>query len=738
MRLVLAAAAALVVTTPAMAEDLTLEAVFGSPSLDGPSPRAMKLSPDGTLLTMLRPREDDRERYDLWALDTSSGEWRMLVDSEEVGTGAELSEAEKMQRERARIGSLKGIVAYDWAPDGQSLLVPLDGDLYLAGRDGSVQRLTDTAEGELNPTISPKGGYVSFVRDRRLYVGALGEEPQPITPIEDNENVYWGEAEFVAQEEMDRDTGYWWSPNDDKIAVLRFDESPVQIVTRTSIGAESTSSFDQRYPLAGTENVLNELWIVTAVDGTRVKVDLGDETDIYIPRVDWSPDGQTLYVQRQNRAQTALDLFAVDPATGTAELLFTEKAAERHWINLTNNYRFLKNGGTLWWSERDGFGHLYLGGPGSWRQLTSGNWAVDELQGLDEHNSIVYFTGNKDGVLETHLYRLDYSNPDAQPVRLTELGYSHGVSMDKKATRAIITRSAPGQPPQHYLADTGGNRIAWIEENALDADHPYAPYLDSHEASRFGTIKTPDGTTLHYQMILPAGMEDGKRYPVFMQHYGGPLAQTVRNGWTGALRQWIVDQGYIFFQLDNRGSANRGVAFEQPLWRAMGGIEVRDQKLGADWLKTLDYVDANRIATYGWSYGGYMSLKMLAADPGTYAAAIAGAPVSKWELYDTHYTERYMGDPREVQDAYDAASTFDGFEKIEDPLLLIHGMSDDNVVLDNSTAMAAALQKEAIPFEMMLYPGQTHRVEGPGISVHLWTTIMDFLDANDVPGGPAE
>ncbi|WP_312026116.1 S9 family peptidase [Sphingomicrobium flavum] len=723
-------------TQPVESRELTLERVFASPSLDGQSPRQAKIAPDGSLLTVLLPREEDKDRYDLWALPADGGEWRMLLDSEEVGTGAELSEAEKMQRERARVGSLKGVINYQWTEDGR-ILVPLDGDLYLATAEGSVTRLTDTPEGELNPEISPDGAYLSFVRDRRLFVGAVGGEVSAITPLEIEDTVHWGEAEFVAQEEMSRSTGYWWSPGDARIAVQRFDESPVGIVTRTSIGAEGTSTFNQRYPAAGTDNVLVELWVMDPDGANRVKVDLGEETDIYLARVNWSADGSKLFVQRQNREQTVLDMLEVDPATGESRILFTQNATEGHWTNLSDAYKFLEDGSLIWWSESDGFGHLYrLDGAGNWRQLTRGDWVVSGLEGVDQKAGRLYFTGNRDDVREMQLYALDYLVDGAQPVMLTAPGFSHGVTMNKDATRAIISRSSPSQPTQVYFADANGRRIAWLEENALDDTHPYAPYLASHEESRFGTIMSPDGVELHYEMILPPDMEPGKRYPVFFQHYGGPHVQTVRHSWGGALKQWIVDQGYIWFQLDNRGSDNRGVEFEKRIYRAMGGIEVDDQRVGAEWLKELDYVDGERIATYGWSYGGYMTLKMLAADPGLYAAGVSGAPVSKWELYDTHYTERYMGDPREVQEAYDKASTFYKFEQIDDPLLLIHGMSDDNVVLDNSTTMAAVLQKEAIPFQMMFYPGQAHGVRGPKISVHLWTTIMDFLATSGVPGGP--
>jgi dipeptidyl-peptidase-4 len=713
------------------AGNLAFDRIFASPSLDGPQPRGDKISPDGRYLTVLRNRSEDRERYDLWAFDRGSAEWRMLVDSLQLGSGRELSEAEKMQRERQRVGSLKGIISYDWTEDGSAILVPLDGDVYLAGLDGSLRRLTDSSQDNLNATLSPHGGFVSFVRDGRLWVGSLaGTGHKPITPLEAADTVHWGEAEFVAQEEMERMTGYWWSPDDTRIAVERYDEAMVGVVTRAAIGADGTRTFAQRYPLAGTPNALVSLYVMGPDGNNSVQVDLGSDPDIYLARVDWARDGKTLYVQRQNREQTQLDMLAVDPATGKSNVLFTEKASSSSWINLTNNYRFLKDGSLVWWSERDGYGHLYHFKGDQWTQLTSGQWMVTKLISIDETKGRILFLGNLDDVLAPQLYALDLSK-SGTPERLTEMGWSNTASASRDGSTIVITRSSTSHPSQTYIADNIGKRLAWVEENKLDGAHPYGPYLASHRPTTFGTIKADDGSDLHWMMITPP-LEPGKRCPVFFEHYGGPCLQYVTRSWTGALPQAIVDKGYIYFRIDNRGSANRGVAYESQIHRAMGSVEVADQRAGAEYLKTLDFVDPGKIATYGWSYGGYMTLKMLQADQGLYAAGIAGAPVSKWELYDTHYTERYMGDPHKVPDAYHKAGTLVDAGKIVDPLLLVHGLSDDNVVFENSSTLIAKLQEAAMPFEMMLYPGQTHRVSGPKISVHLWNTICTFLERHGV------
>jgi dipeptidyl-peptidase-4 len=721
------------------ATTLTLERVFASPGIAGAAPRGVRLSPDGRFLTLLRNRPDDRERYDLWGFDRHTGHWRMLVDSAKLASGHELSQTEKMNRERQRIGGLKGIVSYDWAPDSQSVLVPVDGQLFVAhvaGHDAGKVAAVPAAQGAevLNPTLGPKGGRIAFVRDRRLWVAPVAGAAEAVTPAEANADVHWGEAEFIAQEELHRFAGYWWAPDETRLAVERYDESGVGLVTRAAIGAGATSVTQQRYPAAGAANAVVSLAIVSADGEARVAVDLGPDKDIYLARVDWSHDGKTLYVQRLNRAQDRLDMLAIDPATGASHVLFTETAAPKSWINLSESYRFLADGSLIWWSERDGHGHLYHIKDGRWQQLTHGDWDVSSLVAVDEKAGRVILTGNRDDVLSGQIYALDLAHPDT----LTPLGdraYDNHATADAKGQALIVTRSGDAQPTQSYLADATGKHLAWIEENRVEGTHPYAPYLANHRPAQFGTIKAADGTDLHWVMITPQ-MEPGKRYPVFTYHYGGPGVQVVKRGWQGALAQAVVARGYIWFAIDNRGSANRGVAFESPIWHAMGSVEVADQLAGTQWLKAQPFVDPARVATFGWSYGGYMTLKMLEAHPHAWAAGIAVAPVTRWELYDTAYTERYLGMPQAPGGVYDRAGALIDAPKITDPLLVIHGMADDNVVLDNTTALVASLQAHAVPFEMMLYPGQTHGIGGPKISVHLYEAVFDFLGRHGVaPGG---
>jgi len=705
---------------------LTIERIFASPPISGQTPRSLKLSPDGRYASMLLPRETDRERYDLWAIDTSTGARRMLVDSTKVG-GGEISEAEKMRRERARVGGTKGIVEYEWSHDGKSILTPVDGDLYLADvASGAVRRLTNTPETEIDSHISEGGRFVSFVRDQNLYAIDLATGAERPLTTEGKGAVTCGTAEFVAQEEMDRRTGTWWAPNDSRVAVECFDESKVQVVTRAAIGANGTKTYDQRYPAAGTPNVDVTLWVMNPDGGGRAKVDLGSNPDIYLARVKWSKDGRTLYVQRESRDQKRLDLLTVDPATGASRPVLTETA--QTWINLNDDFHPLTDGSFIWGSERTGFHHLYRFADGQLTPITHGDWVMTGLVGVDEANHRLFFTGNNDGVLEQHIYSVDYLSP-GEPQRLTEAGYWNDAAMDKAGTHLIVTRSSPDQPPQVYLADDAGKRIAWVEENKLDASHPYAPYMAAHREIRFGTLKAADGSTLYWEMITPP-LKKGRKYPVFFEHYGGPgTGQQVTRAWGSPMRQYWVSKGWIYFQVDNRGSYNRGKAFEDQIYHAMGTVEVEDQTTAARWLQKQPYVDPNKIAISGWSYGGYMSLKMLEKAPeGLYAAGVVGAPVTKWELYDTHYTERYLGNPAIDLKPYQTSDALADAVRIKEPFLLLHGMSDDNVIFENSSMLADELQQADRPFDMMFYVGQTHHIAGEGRQAHVQKTIEQFLD----------
>ncbi|MBO6728848.1 MAG: DPP IV N-terminal domain-containing protein [Maricaulis sp.] len=710
---------------------LSIERAYASPSLTGPSPRSLRFSPDGTRVTFLRAKEDDQRVLDLWAMNIDGGEPYMLVDSRVlVEEERELTEAERQLRERARISS-SGIVRYQWDSQGDAILVPLDGDVFHVDiESGDARRVMETPEYETDARISPQGNYVSFIRDQNLFITDLETGRERAITREGGGLISWGMAEFVSQEELSRYTGYWWSPDERYMAVARVDESPVENIERMEIDADGSARVvDQRYPRAGTANANVDLYIFDLESGNFSRVDLADTSDYYLARVNWSRDSQTAYVQVLDRMQRNLDIRAVNPATGASDTWLMESTDI--WINLTNDFRALDDGSVLWTSEDTpgGFRHIqHRAADGSLiTQVTSGGWVVGSINTVDQENGLVYFTGWMDSPLDRHLFVVPLDG-SAQPTAITEGEGRWSGSFNAGATTFIGSYSNPSTPPQTGLYSNDGERIRWIEENALVEGHPYFEFAEAHIHPQYGTLEAADGTTLHYQMYLPTDFDPNREYPVVQYLYGGPHAQVVHRGWQGTRAQLFAQRGYIYFTIDNRGSWNRGRDFEGHLQRRMGSVEVEDQLVGLDYLKSLPYVDAENIGIWGWSYGGYMTLMTTLQAPGEYAAGVSGAPVTDWTLYETAYTERYMDHPDANFEGYEQSSVFAHLDGYETPLFLIHGMADDNVIFANSVRLYGELQQRRADFEMMTYPGQRHGVRGEDRSVHMWTDIFEFFD----------
>ena len=751
------------------ASKLTLEAIAGDAPLSGPSLEKPAISPDGSRVTFLRGKSDNKNRLDLWAYDVASGKTQMLVDSNVVLPGEEvLSDAEKARRERARTASLSGIIEYQWSPDGKALLFPLGGELYLYDLDKSgkdaVRKLTNGEGFATDPKISPKGGFVSFIRERNLWVIDLGSGKQVQLTNDGSATIGNGVAEFVADEEMDRHTGYWWAPDDSAIAFTRIDESPVPVQKRYEVYPDRTEVVEQRYPAAGDRNVLITLHVadiasigkpvpasehaIDTKDGpARVRlqerispvatrtIDLGRDTDIYLARVDWR-DPQHLTFQRQSRDQKKLELIETDLVTGKQRTLITETGTT--WVPLHNNLRFLKDGRLLWSSERSGFEHLYLvDAKGHANALTSGNWPVDDVLAVDEAGGFVYFAAGKDSPLDVQVYRVALRGGAVE--RLSKPDGTHKATFAGNASVYVDNWSTPDTPPQLQLFRNDGTLIATLLDNDItDPKHPYAKYRAAQRPLEFGTLTSADGkTTLHYSLIKPAGFDPSKRYPVVVFVYGGPASQTVVRSWPGRgdhwFNQYLAQNGYVIFSIDNRGTPRRGAAFGGALYGKQGTVEVEDQLAGVKWLKSQPWVDGDRIGVHGWSNGGYMTLMLLAKTSDQYACGIAGAPVTDWGLYDTHYTERYMDLPAANTDGYRDARVLQHIGGLTSKLLLVHGMADDNVLFSNSTALMSALQKRGQPFELMTYPGAKHGLRGTDL-LHRLRVSAAFFDRCLRPG----
>lgn len=712
------------------AKQLELERLFADPALSGTTPRSLTMAPDGSRVTYLKGKAQDANRLDLWQYHIKQAKHSLLVDADSLVNGAEvLSDEEKARRERMRLFA-SGIISYSWSKNSDALLFPLNGDLYyyqLAGN--KAKKLTDTSEFETDATISPTGRYVAFIRAQNLFVLEIASGKETQLTFDGGGEIKNGMAEFVAQEEMGRMTGYWWAPDDSKIAFTRTDETAVAEVVRNEIYADEIKLFNQRYPYTGTANAKIQLGVVTLKDGSVNWISHGTDDDIYIPRVEWSKSAQYLSYQWQNRSQQLLELRLVDLNSNQQRLLLSETS--NTWLNLHDDLHFLDNQqGFIWASERDGYKHLYhfdFNGKLQ-RQLTQGNWVVDELDAVNEKQGLVYFTGRKDTPLERHLYQVSLT--DGKISRLTEAGYDHALVMAKDGSSFIDSFSNVSTPNKVALRGLDGKVLTWLEQNALDNTHPLTAYHSELVAPRFGTLQAEDGQTMHYRLFAPKALQQDKKYPVIVSVYGGPHAQRVTNSWSprDLYLHYLVQQGYLVFQLDNRGSYNRGKAFEDPIYKKLGEVELNDQIRGVEYLRSLPYVAADKIAIYGHSYGGYMAIMAMFKAGDYFAAGVSGAPVTDWALYDTHYTERYLGHPAQNAQGYTDSAVFPYADGLTGDLLIYHGMADDNVLFTHSTKLYKQLQDKGLMFDMMNYPGSKHSMFGQPVQTHLHKSITQFFD----------
>lgn len=720
-------------------DGLQPDRVFTSPSLHGPVATAVKLSPDGGLVTYLKATPGNPYRLDLWSAPTAGGEPKLLVPGDAVDPpGAVLSDKEKARRERNRTAALSGVVDYQWDRKGERLLIPAGGALFVADAATGAVRALDVAPNMLDARLSPSGRFASYIRDHNLYVLLLDSGIERAITTAGGRAISFGTAEFVAQEEMDRYTGYWWAPDDHAIAFTRVDEGPVAMIDRLEVSDGGFRVVSERYPRTGEANATVTLFVRSlAEDAEPIQVDLGDEEEVYIARVHWSADGRDLYVQRQSRDQQTLDILRVDPETGIATLAVHDRQAP--WINLGAHFFPLNSGEFIYGSALSGATQLYLyerdGTPV--RRITLGDYPcaaagqhgdadAPGLVGVDEGRGIVYYMASADTPLERQLYASSYREPGPAEAITTGHGW-WTVSMPISAQLFIGQYSDPATPPSTGLYGVSGKRLRWIEENPLDATHPFAPYVRRYPLPEFGVLEAEDGSDLHYVVAKPVGFDPARKYPVIVQVYGGPGVQNVTRRWRDMVEKLYLEAGYVIFCLDNRGSANRPMAFEGQIYGALGSVEVDDQITGIEWLRRQAFVDSEKIGVTGWSYGGYMTLRMMTDPRSKLVAGAAGAPPIDYREYDTHYTERYMGLPQANEAAYEASAIIPRLDKLSGRLLLLHGMCDDNVLFANSLKLMSNLQTRAIPFDLMLYPGERHGIRDPGHELHLWRTFLQFF-----------
>lgn len=576
-------------------------------------------------------------------------------------------------------------------------------------------------------TLSPDGTKVAFVRDNNLYMMDLSnlEETQITTDGKINSIIY-GTTDWVYEEEFAITQGFYWSPDSKKIAFYRFDESKVKEFTMQMWGELYPDNYTYKYPKAGEDNSVVDVLIYDLASNKTRKLNTGSENDQYIPRLKWTRDANTLAFMRMNRLQNQMELLLADATTGAIRPLLTE--TDKAYVDVPDTWEFLQDGKSmLITSERDGFNHIYMYDlQGNLiRQITSGNYDVVGICGIDEKKGTIYYTSHESSPINQDLYMIDFKGK--KKVSLTsELG-NYKAQFSNGCKYYIQTYSNANHAPVYTLHDSKGKLLKTLEDNAK-LQETMAEYGAGRK--QFGTFTTAMGVTLNYYMILPPDFDSTKKYPLFFFVYGGPGNQQVNNSYGYSDYYWhhmLSQMGYIVCCFDGRGTGGRGAEFKKMTYKNLGKLECEDAIESAKYWGKKSWVDENRIGIFGWSFGGYLSTLSILKGNDVFKTAIAVAPVTTWRYYDNIYTERFLQRPQDNPAGYDENSPLNFADRLKGNYLLVHGTGDDNVHFQNALDLVSALNKANKQFEMRVYPNKNHSIYGGNTRLNLYQLMTDFL-----------
>lgn len=636
--------------------------------------------------------------------------------------------------------------SYELSPDEQKMLIPTDIEaIYRHSSkatffvyDFRTKTLTPLSEGgkQQLASFSPDGTKVAFARDNNLFIKNLLDATETqITFDGETNNIINGTTDWVYEEEFSFTQAFFWSPNSQRLAFIRFDESDVKEFQMTYYGSLYPENYKYKYPKAGENNSIVSVHVYNLADNKTTIVDLGENTDIYIPRIQWTQNPDILSVQRLNRHQNHLELLLASAVTGKTKVTYEEKS--EYYVDITDNLQFLPDGKHYFLtSEKDGYNHIYLHqlDNTSSVQLTKGAWDVTKLYGFSPKEKKIYFQSADVSPMDRNIHSVDLKgniktlvNTPGQNDALFSADYS----------AFINTNSTINTPYNISVYNDKGKKIRVLKDNA-----DLAAKVKTYNAPSFefftisdSSIMLPNGenVVLNAWKVAPPNFDPTKKYPVLIYIYGGPGAQTVNNSWGGSNNLWfqhLAQKGIIVISVDNRGTGARGSLFKKMTYKELGKYETEDLITTAKFMAKLNYVDADRIAVFGWSYGGYMSSLGITKGADYFKAAIAVAPVTNWRYYDNIYTERYMRLPSENADGYDLNSPINHVEKIKGSYLLVHGSGDDNVHYQNTMEMINALVKANKQFDLMIYPNRNHGIYGGSTRLNLYQKMDDFLEKN--------
>jgi dipeptidyl-peptidase-4 len=720
----LAVAAAVTLATPVIAQvpQLSVERIYGSRDF---SPQQVRVNwmDDGRHYTVVEP--DQNARTDLYKVDIRSGDRELLIRGTDLVPPGEDEPI--------------AIDSYTFSADGSKLLIATGEQRIWRRSRSAFFYVWDFEARKLTPAstrpgpqryakLSPDGSRVAFVRGNNIYVTDLATGREKALTEDGGEDIINGATDWVYEEELSLADGFRWSPNGERIAFWRFDQSaipPFYLINELALYPELTPV---RYPKAGTDNSQVRLGVVDIASGTTRWIDVGPtDEEFYIARMDFADSSDEIWFRRLNRHQNRMDLYLADARTGRSQIIMTD--ADDAWIDIdTGDLIWIEDGEKfVYLSERDGYGQLLLFERDGTlvRKLTPGDWDVLGTHGVDERRDVVFFTGAADGPLVRPLYVVGLDGEAF--MRISGATGTHRVAFDPTFTYYVDTYSEAGVPPVQTIRRANGQPVRTLTDNAelkrnLDALGLVRP--------EFMKVPVEGGVELNAWIIKPPDFDPSKKYPLLMYVYGGPGSQTVTDSWGGDRYLWhqlLAQRGYLVASVDNRGTGARGAAFKKITYLNLGKYESADQIAAARYFGGLSYVDVGRIGIWGWSYGGYMSSLSMFKGAGVFKTAIAVAPVTDWRLYDTIYTERYMRTPQENPDGYAQGAPQTYADRLQGHFLLVHGTGDDNVHPQNSYQLVQLLEDSNKQFEFRIYPNKAHGIAGPVSRVNLFGLMTEFL-----------
>jgi len=621
---------------------------------------------------------------------------------------------------------------FAWSPDHASLLLMSADTLAWYDIDTHKSRiLVHGDEPVTDAVISPDGKTVSFVRNHSLWtVSVSAGTMHALTPAPVKAGILQGELDWPYRNELHMARGYAWSPDSSRIAYLETDDRAVE---KYSIRSSSGDTRQITYPKPGGALPSVRILVKTLAGGLAVELRLPEIANkakgFYLPRFTWLPDSRTVAIERLDRRQQTLELFLADTVTGKARLILSE--SDKYWINLADDLRFLADGRRfLWSSERTGYRHLYLYDTDGKQlaQLTHGEWEVTGLNAVDEAHQRIYFTATEKSPLERHLYSVGYAGEELH--QITQQPGTHEAHIAPNGSSWVDS----------YSTQTTAPRWTWA---ALDSPSTPGPNTSTElfspapianlQRAEFVTFKLHMGTEVHGFLLKPPSFDPKKKYPVIVYLAGGPGEQLVRDAWGGANGLWMqymAQQGYIVYALDNQGTAGRGHYFEEPLHFRLSSQEMIDQRDGLIWLTDLPYVDSSRLGVCGWGYGGFLVTHAMMLRPVAFKAGFAGAPIVDWSYYDAVFGERYLDDPVAYQDGWLASVSLENAKYFKGPLMVAQGTADEYVHVENVLTMQDHLLDAGKSASLLLLPDRGHTIEDAPARLVVFQSMSEFFLKN--------